>query len=172
MMLFAFLLVGAGIGLLAVSMSSHQDATGGAANDHAQVDAHMDAAAQTTQQGNYQQAAVHVAEAHAANQRAAKKVAQAAPVASTDREKRITALQAELTEANQAKIKALEALRTFSSAQGSNPAMQQLQAAAQAAYAATQQRVLAAQAALRALGVNPQDVYTGPRTDVRTDVSR
>lgn len=169
-MLFAFLLVGAGIGLLAVSASSHQDATDGAANDHAQADAHMAVAAQIAQQGDHQQAAVHVAEAHAANQRAAKKVAQAAPVASTDREKVITAMQAELTEANQAKIKALDALRTFSSAHGTNPAMQQLQAAAQAAYTAAQQRVLAAQTALRNLGVNPQEL--APRTDIRTDISR
>ena len=169
-MLFAFILVGVGVGLLAVSASSHQEATDGAATDHAQADAHIAAATQTAQQGDYQQAAVHVAEAHAANQRAAKKVAQAAPVAATDREKLITALQAELTEANQAKIKALDALRTFSSAHGTNPAMQQLQAAAQAAYTAAQQRVLAAQASLRKLGVNPQEL--APRTDIRTDVSR
>lgn len=111
-----------------------------------------------------QRAAAHAAAADTAHKVSAQTVAQAAPMATTDRERTITALQADLTEANAAK---LAAMWMFRAAAEQQPAQGQIMREhAQGTYDAAQTRIRAAEAALRKLGVNPLAIPAPTRRDI------
>lgn len=175
------LLIALGAGAFVLYMASdHQKATADANLAHQVTDAHLSAAAQADQQASQhaaqqqpvqqavarQQAVAHTKAAHTANTVAAYKVAQAAPAAKTDRERSITSLQADLIEANRAKIVALEVMRQAADLAKSQPATgQAMLASAQASYTAAQERVRATEAAVRKLGVSPLAIPAPPRRD-------
>lgn len=183
-MMLPLLLIALGVGavaLYAASSSEHRKPTEEAALAHQVTDAHLEASTQADQQADQhasqqqpaqqaiarQQAATHRAAAHTTNSVGAQKVAEAAPMATTDRERSITSLQADLIEANRAKIVALEVMRRAADLATSQPAMgQAMLASAQASYAAAQERVRATEAALRKLGVSPLAIPAPPRRDV------
>ena len=188
------LLIALGVGAIALYVSSddHEKATAEAALAHQVADAHLKASAQADQEADQhaaqqqaaqqtaakqqaavlaaaarQKAAAHAAATHNANTVGAQKVAVAAPLARNDRERSITALQADLTEANNAKIAALELLRRAAEIAASRPDVgQALLASAQATYVVAQERVRVTEAGLRKLGVNPLEIPAPPRRDV------
>jgi len=184
------LLIALGAGALVLYMTSdHQKATEEANLAHQVTDAHQSAALQAGQQADQlvaqqqaaqqagakqeaarraevarQQAVAHAKAARTANTIAAQKVAEAAPLARTDRERAITALQADLTEANQAKMVAMEVMRRAAAIMESQPdAGRAMMASAQATYAAAQEKVRTVEAGLRKLGVSPLAIPAPPR---------
>lgn len=175
------ILVALGIGAVAIyAFSGHDQPTADAALAHQVADAHLSEAAQATQQADQHaaqqqmaqaadarnRAAVHAQAAHTANTVVAQKVAQAAPLAQTDRERRITALQADLVDANNAKIAALASMRQAADLARSSPGTgQAMQTSAQAGYMAAQEKVRTTEAALRQLGVNPLSIPAPARRD-------
>lgn len=86
------------------------------------------------------------------------KTEEAAP-AKFDRERAIMSLQADLTEANQAKKVAMEVMRRAAATMESQPDSGRIMmTSAQATYAAAEEKARAAEAGLRKLGVSPLDL--------------
>ena len=209
------LLIAIGAGAIALYMASdHGKATADANLAHRVTDAHLAEAAQASQQADQhaaqqqvaqeagarqeaaaqeaaarQKAAAHAAAAQTATAVAAQKTAEAALAAKTDRERTITSLQADLTEANKDKTVAMQMMQQAAAAlspkPGSGPldivqkakvaAQQQVLKKAmdsfQAAYDRAQARASAAEAGLRQIGVNPRDIPKAPAPP-RGDIAR